>query len=60
MNRLKQILPVLLSCCLVLTSVPRGFASQAEQPTTQPQVQPAQLNSIVNRPIRSDSGRPMQ
>jgi hypothetical protein len=45
MNRLKQILPVLLSCCLVLTSVPRGFASQAEQPTTQPQVQPAQLNS---------------
>jgi len=45
MNRLRQILPILLSCCLVLPSVPEVLASQADQSATQPQVQPAQLGS---------------
>ena len=44
MNRLRQILPILLSCCLVLTSMTGVLASQADQSAPQGQVQSAQLS----------------
>ena len=52
MKFIKQSLSFILSCCLVLTTVPEGFAVQAEQSATQAPIQavhetPGQLQQLV-------------
>ena len=50
MKLLKQSLALLLSCCLVLATVPEGFAAQADQSAAPPPTQAPQQSPVQAAP----------